>query len=126
MKKIKIMNTTFVLLAFLFLGATSCNKYQRQPADQIVGDYIGSGTDAAGTPFVGQIVRISKVSKKRVKVESVGHNYIATFEIDVEGFVGNVSSVDDPNNTLAAQIDGEIITLGLTGTDEETFAGSRQ
>ena len=126
MRKIITMSTTFALLTFLFLGATSCNKYEKQPADQIVGDYVGSGTDENGTPFVGQIIRVSKVSKKRVKVESVGHDFISTFEFDVEGFVGSVSSVDDSNNSLAVQLDGETVTIGLTGANEETFGGTKQ
>ncbi len=126
MKKIILMSATFALLTFLFLGSTSCNKYNRQPADQIVGDYIGSGTDSEGLPFVGQVIRISKISKKRVKVESIGHTNITAFEIDVEGFVDNVSSVDDPNNTLAVQFEGESTSLGLTGMEEETFAGVKQ
>lgn len=126
MKKIILMSTIFTLMTFMMIGTTSCNKYKRQPADTIVGDYIGSGTSASGTPFVAQIVRITKVSKKRVKVEPVGHSYIVAFEIDIQGFPESVSSIDDANSTLAAQIDGEVITLALTGGLQETFGGTKQ
>lgn len=120
------MSTTFALLTFLMLSATSCNKYESQPADTIAGDYIGSGTDANGMPFIGQIVRVSKVSKKRVKVEPVSHSFITAYEIDIEGFTESVSSVDDPTYSLAASIEGETITLGLAGNQQETFSGTKQ
>lgn len=126
MKKILIMSTTFALLAFLFLGSTSCNKSNRKPADLIVGDYIGSGTDANENPFIGQIIRITKVSNKRVKVEPVGHSYITAFEVDVESIGSKVSSLDDTEGALAAQIDGESISLAITTVQEQTFGGSKQ
>lgn len=120
------MSTTFALLAFLFLGTTSCNKYKRNPADSIVGDYIGTGTDANEFPYFNQIIRVTKVSKKRVKVEPVGHNSITAFEIDVEGFVDQVSSTGGESESLAADIQGEAITLAFTTPNDETFAGTKQ
>ena len=126
MKKIILMSTTFALLTFLMLSATSCNKYKRQPADTIVGDYLGSGTDASGMPYLNQIVRVSKVSKRRVKVEPVGHSYITAFEVNVIGNENGVVSVEDIEAGLNSEINGETIDLGVSTPQNETFLGTKQ
>lgn len=120
------MSTTFALLTFLMLSATSCNKYKRQPADTIVGDYLGSGTDASGMPYLNQIVRVSKVSKRRVKVEPVGHSYITAFEVNVIGNENGVVSVEDIEAGLNSEINGETIDLGVSTPQNETFLGTKQ
>ena len=126
MKKTILMSTIFALMTFVIIGTTSCNKYKRNPADQIVGDYIGSGTDANGFPFVAQIVRISKVSKKRVKIEPVGHSGITAFEVDIEGLAEGVSSIDDGSGDLAASLENEVVSLAISTVQEETFGGQKQ
>lgn len=128
MKKTFLLSTIFTLLAFLMIGTTSCSKFKKNPADLIVGDYIGSGTDANENPYISQIIRVTKISNKRVKVEPVGHSYITAFEIDVKGFkrANKVASTDEVTESLAAEIGEATVTLAFTGTQEETFGGTKQ
>ncbi len=119
------MSTSVVLLAFILMGTTSCSKYNSQPAKLVIGEYIGSGTDSDGIPYTDEIIRISRISDKRIKVEPVGHLKMMEFEIDIEGGLNKVFSLDDSQGTLAAQHDNGVTSIGIASSKNEQFAGTK-
>ena len=121
------MSTTFALLALFMLGTSSCNKYKQQPADLVVGDYTGVGATVNQVPFINESIRVTKVSRKKVKVEPIGHSHFNAFEVDLLGVESEnaVASVSNAYN-FAVDLDEEPAEIGFTSPEGTSFVGERQ
>lgn len=130
----KTIKQLFVLV--LLAGTTtftSCKKEKIEdvaPAEDVaslvIGNYIGSGENASAVPFVNKVVKVSKVSNTRIKIESVSHTNITTFEVNVMKIGTDVTSTADENNSFAVQMAASPYTIAFENTLEETFGGTKQ
>ncbi|MFT5858070.1 MAG: hypothetical protein ACI865_000154 [Flavobacteriaceae bacterium] len=120
--------TLMILLAMFALNLTSCKKKEeRKPADFVVGDYIGSGISDNQSPFINQTIRVTKISKSRIKIEPVGHTHITTFEMDIE-YVSDENAITGFEGTfsLAFNLEETPIEIGFGSDNGQTFGGEKQ
>ena len=118
---LRIGTLAITMTLFMLL---SCQKERRNPASLIEGEYQGNGTLANESPYIGLKIRIVELSKKKVRIESIGNSTIPSFEIEVMYFKDAVSSADGATGSLGAPIeDGSAINIGFTSPTGETFAG---
>lgn len=76
-----------LLLSIVLLNA-ACNKdgkCQGSPdiTKKVVGNYRGNGVSLSGVSYYDKEIKISRVSKNKIKLEPVGHTYFNTFELAV-------------------------------------------
>ena len=95
-------------------------------ASLAVGNYLGSGEDAAGNTFVNKIVKVSKVSDTRVKVEAVGHTSITTFEVNVMGLPTGPTSTTSETTDFAVRTDTNPHSIAFDCNGGQTFGGTLQ
>lgn len=127
-KRTTIGSTLMVLLAVFALNIASCKKKEeRKPADFVVGNYVGSGVTANFTPFINATIRVTKVSKSRVKIEPVGHTYITPFEVDIKYVVDEDAIFDtDGDFGLIFSLEDAPISLGFGSGVGQSFGGEKQ
>lgn len=127
MKTIKSLKRVLVLA--VIAGATtfvSCKKEEIDAATPAVGNYIGSGEDAAGTPFVNKVVTITKISNTRIKVEPSGHTSITAFEVEVMKMPTGPTSTDEETTDFAVRTDTSPNTIAFDCNGAQNFGGTRQ
>lgn len=95
-------------------------------ASQCVGNFIGSGEDASGNSFVNKVVKVSKVTNTRVRVEAVGHTSITTFEVNIMAMPTGPTSDANESTDFAVRTDTNPHTLAFEHTSGQNFAGFKQ
>ncbi len=137
MKTINSFKTVSVILFIACATAfVSCKKEETapaitntttsDPASIAVGNFIGSGEDASGNTFVNKVVKVTKLSNTRIKVEPVGHSYITSFEINVMGVPTGTVNDQNENTDFAVRNDTNPFTIGFDCPSGQNFGGQKQ
>ena len=138
MKTLKKISSLVIISTLIFLAA--CKKEKEETpvpstpaptsndiATKIVGNYSGNGTSSSGSSFTNKVIRITKVSDTRVKVESVSHSNITTFEINIMQVGTAVTGDANATNDFAVQMATSPYTIAFeTYSPDQDFGGSKQ
>ncbi len=121
---------SFVIMGFLLLLATSCEKDSTSPdyASKVTGTYYGTVT-VVGTGSVSGSSKLTKSSDKVVNlVITIGSSSIPLNGIDVSKSGGTIYYLNytDASGSFSGTVNGNSLTWTLTdGSDTITFSGTR-
>ena len=110
-----------------------CCEYAPPPAsdiaDKIAGNCIGVVIFPGGGMVYNKIMKVSKVNSTRVRIESVDHNYIDAFEINIMEDGMEITGDEDINedNSIRVQTDSSPYKIDLARFNPARgFSGTKQ